>query len=134
MRKKPNETDEECRARYRANHKRWLEKPGNKKKKYACDKNTQSERFKRWQKSHPEQVRLKSATERAMRLQRIPPWADLEAIQLFYLACPKGCHVDHIIPLRGKLVSGLHVSENLQYLTIKENLEKGNKFEDAFFL
>lgn len=59
---------------------------------------------------------------------RLPKWADVEAIRQFYMNKPKGCEVDHIVPLNGKTVSGLHVLENLQYLTIAENRSKNNKF------
>lgn len=60
---------------------------------------------------------------------RIVPWTESEEIIKFYENCPDGYHVDHILPLKGKLVSGLHVLANLQYLTAEENLRKGNKFE-----
>ena len=60
---------------------------------------------------------------------RTPVWADRESIKKFYLNCPEGYQVDHVIPLNGKYVSGLHVIENLQYLTIEENLKKSNKFD-----
>lgn len=63
------------------------------------------------------------------RPEAVPPWADLEAIHFFYECCPEGCHVDHVIPLRGKLVSGLHVAENLQWLPAAMNLSKHSKFE-----
>lgn len=72
--------------------------------------------------------RANSAKRRAAELNRTPPWSDLLAIQEFYDYCPKGYHVDHIIPLQGDKVSGLHILENLQYLTAEENLSKGNKF------
>jgi hypothetical protein len=37
-------------------------------------------------------------------------------------------HVDHVIPLKGRLVSGLHVVENLRVIPGKENLAKNSKF------
>ena len=59
---------------------------------------------------------------------RIPTWSEQEQIQQFYKLCPTGYHVDHILPLQGTYVSGLHVLGNLQYLPEKDNLVKGNKF------
>lgn len=58
-----------------------------------------------------------------------PKWADLDGIAFFYQNCPDGWHVDHIIPLQGKLASGLHVLENLQYLPAAVNTSKSNKFD-----
>jgi hypothetical protein len=58
-----------------------------------------------------------------------PSWANHTDISSFYANCPKGYHVDHIIPLHGKYVCGLHVLDNLQYLPIQENLQKNNYHE-----
>jgi hypothetical protein len=60
--------------------------------------------------------------------QATPSWADLVAIRKFYYNCPEGYHVDHVVPIKGKTVSGLHVLNNLQYLQALPNLRKSNKF------
>lgn len=75
---------------------------------------------------------------RAALLQRTPAWADLSQIKQVYeeaarLAAESGIphEVDHIIPLQGQLVSGLHVPENLRIITRSQNRSKQNKHEEA---
>lgn len=57
-----------------------------------------------------------------------PAWVSEEELKNFYINCPPGYEVDHIIPLKGERVCGLHVLNNLQYLTAEENRVKGNKY------
>lgn len=46
---------------------------------------------------------------------------DIEIMRLIYKNCPKGYHVDHIIPLSK---GGLHIPSNLQYLPAVINMKK----------
>lgn len=76
---------------------------------------------------YPHKVRARSSRRRAALLQRTPAWADRARIDAVYAACPTGMEVDHFYPLQGKTVSGLHVHENLQYLTPRQNRSKKNR-------
>lgn len=57
-----------------------------------------------------------------------PCWVDIKAVESFYLACPEGYEVDHIIPLNSPTVQGLPCIANLQYLTPEDNRKKSNKY------
>lgn len=102
-----------------------------------------------WQAAHPEkskrlakELRQRYPEREVARVQRrnaakiraIPAWADMAAIARHYLNARyltevTGCqhHVDHIIPLRGKTVCGLHVENNLRAVPHYLNARKGNK-------
>lgn len=77
---------------------------------------------------NPAAYRCEGSIQRSRRLKRIPAWSEIEEIKEFYKNCPNGYEVDHIIPLQGNLVSGLHVLANLQYLPMSENRSKGNRY------
>jgi muconolactone delta-isomerase len=78
------------------------------------------------------------AKRKAAQLQRTPKWltnTDLWIIEeAYHLAQLRTnlfnfpWHVDHIIPLQGKNVSGLHVPSNLRVISGSENVKKSNKY------
>jgi hypothetical protein len=104
----------------------WLKDWHEKTKEYRKVKRA------KWRKDNPAKVRAYTANYRASKKCAIPFWADLDKITEFYLKCPDGHEVDHIVPLRGKEVCGLHTLENLQYLPTLENRSKGNKLDGKY--
>lgn len=76
----------------------------------------------------------RAARRRATKKQATPAWADIEAIREYYRAARAfrkygyDFHVDHIVPLKSPLVSGLHTEANLRLLPGAENLSKHNRF------
>jgi hypothetical protein len=94
-------------------------------------KKRSKEAKKRYRENNKERYTLlnreQCAKRRAKLLKAIPKFANLNKIKKIYKNCPKGYHVDHIIPLNNPIVCGLHVEWNLQYLSAKDNCSKGNK-------
>ena len=73
---------------------------------------------------------------RVSKLSRTPSWVDSEELwlikEVYSLAALRtkmfgfSWHVDHIVPLQGKLVSGLHTIANLQVIPASQNVQKSN--------
>lgn len=83
-------------------------------------------------------LRAEQSTRQCVkRSARAVAWADRKAIREVYAEAAKRrlrgerVHVDHVIPMLGKNVSGLHVAANLQVIPATENIRKGNKFVSA---
>jgi hypothetical protein len=124
-------------------NKKWAENNTEKvkaiKNKWA-NKHIDQKRSKnrRWKKENPDKVNAQTAKRRAAKLQATPPWISeehLKEIEKFYteakrLEATDGIprEVDHILPLQGDGVSGLHVPWNLQVITEFENRSKHNKY------
>jgi len=91
------------------------------------------------QKLRPEIASASAAKRRSVKLQRTPAWlTDFDRLKikcLYSVAAmltrenKESWHVDHVIPLQGNLVSGLHVPSNMRVLRGKENISKHNNFE-----
>jgi hypothetical protein len=108
------------------------------KKKYRdsnrCELNAKNRKYKA---ENLHKVSAWASKRRANKLQATPPWLTLQdyteiedlylCARMFKLYTGQEYHVDHIIPLQGKTVCGLHVPWNLQVIPAKENLRKSNK-------
>jgi hypothetical protein len=96
---------------------------------------------KKWSEANPGEDRAAKAKNHAARIKRTPTWLSEDdewmIAQAYELAALRtklfgfSWHVDHVIPLNGKKVSGLHVPTNLQVIPWRDNLRKGNRMEVA---
>lgn len=96
----------------------------------------------KWKKDNPDKHRATQAQRRAVKLRATPGWLSKDQISdiksVYSLASKLGkffgidYHVDHIVPLKGKGVCGLHVPWNLQILEARLNKSKSNKFEGNY--
>ena len=100
-----------------------------KQKKYTKNYTLNNkDKIKEYHLKNPHTQKAITAKRRALKLKATPKFANLNKIKEIYKNCPKGYVVDHIVPLQGKIVCGLHVEYNLQYLTKLENSSKSNRF------
>ena len=85
--------------------------------------------------ANPVKYRVRSTERYAQKLKRMPSYANKDVIEVFYWVSRQmwvtmgiQYHVDHIIPLRGKIVSWLHHEWNLQVMRWWDNCKKSNTF------
>lgn len=109
------------------------------KKREHYYKNRQYYLFKRrlWSKLNRGRKNQTEAAREASKKQQTPKWLTKQEIyemNMIYSFCNwlnnwklEKYHVDHIIPINGKSVRGLHVPWNLQIITALDNIKKGNK-------
>ena len=83
---------------------------------------------------NPIKYRAAVSSRRAHLRQATPPWVSARELEAVYiLAGLLGLTVDHIIPIRGKVVCGLHVPWNMQLLPVSENSRKSASFVEPSF-
>jgi len=115
-------------ARVLANARAWKEKNPEKAKKFR------NESVRRWHAKNPDRRTAYVRQYQASKLKAMPAWASKFFIaEAYHLAklrenlCGGKWHVDHIVPLRSKIVCGLHIEQNLRVIHGAENSRKGNR-------
>lgn len=120
-----------------AYQEKWRAKNKDKKRAhYLLNADKQRAASRQWKANNPDKQRANEAARRS-RMRNIPLWADRCAIAAVYREAREiralgiDCEVDHIIPLRGKNVSGLHVHTNLRVLLTEDNRRKAAHFSET---
>jgi hypothetical protein len=93
---------------------------------------------KAYKQNNPGKINAATVARRAAKLQRTPSWLTADDFwmmeQAYELAALRtrifgfSWHVDHVVPLQGRFVSGFHAPYNLQVIPGVENVSKSNKF------
>jgi len=137
------ERNKEAKARYALKYPEKYKEATAKRNREQYEKNTERilQQNKEWRLANKEYVRYKNALRRQRFKMSTPLWEE----ELTLLVTQEAhrlrkirenlfgfkWHVDHIVPLGGKIVSGLHVWNNLQVIPAKLNLQKHNTFKET---
>lgn len=107
---------------------------------YQNNKEVKAEANRKWQRANLSYFRESAANRKCNKLKATPAWLSEEHLQEMRntYSHAKECelltgdlyHVDHIVPLQGKTVCGLHVPWNLQVLPAEVNISKNNSYND----
>jgi hypothetical protein len=147
--------EKECMLCKKANEKKYYLKNKKRIKKYyktwlEANRKKVKEKQKIWRRKNPKKLTVYSrkwrrknkghvnfltSSYQCKKKNAIPPWANMSEIKNIYKKAKEITeatgiehHVDHIYPLSSKYLCGLHVETNLQIITKKENVSKGNRF------
>lgn len=114
------------RERYRAQMKEYI----------ARNAEILDEYHRRYRRDNAGKIAANNIARIRSERQATPSWANFEKINAIYAEAKRlfeldgiERHVDHVVPIKHKLVCGLHVEHNLQILTAAENMAKKNRFE-----
>jgi hypothetical protein len=143
-RKCRSENEREYKKQYKADNriavseynKKYHEENKEERISYMQDyRDNNKDYFKNWRKLNKDLCRAQLAKYRSKKAKATPDWVDKEDLKGMYTLakrlenlCGVSYHVDHIVPLNGENICGLHVPWNLQILEAKMNLSKGNSY------
>jgi hypothetical protein len=129
-----------CKVCYCLAVKNWIKRNPSRRLEIVKKSRSKTEVWKKY-KNNWKALNGQSTEARAMKWQRFPKWATKEDLWLIREAHSLArlrekvtgfkWHVDHIIPLRGKMVSGLHLPSNIQVIPAVMNMKKNNHFQLA---
>lgn len=146
---------ESVRMRKKITHSVWCKLPAVLEKRRARDRLTyelklkhdpvhiekRKKRSSQWAKDNKDKANAKTALRRAARKRAVPKWLTAEhkqIMQLMYAVARRVSketgivyELDHIYPLAGETVCGLHCPENLQLLTRIQNRAKHNRITEV---